>query len=157
MPGGDGTGPYNKSRRKGMRNNYWNQQTNGIIDNCVCSNCGTGIPHQRGIPCNQISQTAILQLSVFIMVYCFQEFQEFHPFSIIRISMIQLLHRRESFSLLFFRKSSEINWLKLMSDTLLSHSEKTNDLVISVKKILNEVDSLISKSQFNKAIDVLQQ
>lgn len=50
MPFGDGTGSIGKGigRQRGKRHM-------GPVKNCVCPNCGTKIPHQRGIPCSTVN------------------------------------------------------------------------------------------------------
>ncbi len=47
MPGKDGTGSF----KGGMGRMQGNRPGAGPTGNCVCPNCGTKAPHQRGVPC----------------------------------------------------------------------------------------------------------
>ena len=52
MPRGNGTGP---SGGRGSGRGRGIQSGIGVGGNCVCPGCGKKIPHQRSVPCNQIS------------------------------------------------------------------------------------------------------
>jgi len=63
MPRGDGTGPYGQGpgtgrglgRGGGRGRMGGNRPGAGPTGNCVCSSCGTKVPHQAGIPCYDVS------------------------------------------------------------------------------------------------------
>ena len=66
MPRGDGTGPPGGGGRGagrgmgggiggGMGRMGGNRPGAGPTGNCICPNCGTGIPHQAGIACYNLS------------------------------------------------------------------------------------------------------
>jgi hypothetical protein len=62
MPRGDGTGPYGQGpgtgrglgRGGGRGRMGGNRPGAGPSGNCVCSSCGTKIPHQAGVPCYDV-------------------------------------------------------------------------------------------------------
>jgi len=53
MPRGDGTGPLGQGpgMGRGRGKGGGNRQGAGPGGNCVCSACGTKVPHQLGMPC----------------------------------------------------------------------------------------------------------
>ena len=53
MPRGDGTGPMSGRGRGGGR--MGGPFAAGPGGNCVCPKCGHSQPHQRGVPCAQIT------------------------------------------------------------------------------------------------------
>jgi hypothetical protein len=63
MPRGDGTGPSGqgpgtgRGLGKGKGRGRMGGKGLGVGGNCVCPNCGARIPHQRGIPCSQVTCT----------------------------------------------------------------------------------------------------
>lgn len=54
MPRGDGTGPPRGRTGRGGRMGGTSPGA-GPGGNCVCPNCGTKVPHQRGTPCYNLS------------------------------------------------------------------------------------------------------
>ncbi len=50
MPRGDGTGPPSGGDRRGGRLGG-NRPGAGPEGNCLCPGCGAKVPHQRGVPC----------------------------------------------------------------------------------------------------------
>ena len=54
MPRGDGTGPPQGPGGRGGRMGGTRPGT-GPGGNCVCPNCGTRVPHQRGTPCYNLN------------------------------------------------------------------------------------------------------
>ncbi len=62
MPRGDGTGPTGAGpgtgRGMGMGQGQGLGRMGGFTlgpgGNCVCPNCGQKMPHQRGVPCNNV-------------------------------------------------------------------------------------------------------
>jgi len=59
MPRRDGTGPTGAGpgtgRGRGAGQGRRGGGGIGIGGNCVCPSCGATVPHQVGIPCNQIN------------------------------------------------------------------------------------------------------
>ncbi len=59
MPRGDGTGPLGQGPGTGRGLGRGGGQGRmggmglGPGGNCVCPNCGTTVPHRRGVPCYQ--------------------------------------------------------------------------------------------------------
>jgi len=53
VPWGDGTGPPGGGRGGGRGGGGQRRRGAGPAGNCVCPNCGTVVPHQRGMPCSQ--------------------------------------------------------------------------------------------------------
>jgi hypothetical protein len=54
MPRGDGTGPPNRQGQRGGRMGG-NRPGLGPEGDCVCPSCGEKLPHQRGVPCYNVS------------------------------------------------------------------------------------------------------
>ena len=60
MPRGDGTGPGTGAGKGGQGQGMGGRGRRGCMGmgsggNCVCMRCGKKIPHERGVPCIDVS------------------------------------------------------------------------------------------------------
>lgn len=54
MPGGNGTGPLGQGPVAGRRRGRGGRFGAGPGGNCLCPRCNLSVPHQAGVPCNNV-------------------------------------------------------------------------------------------------------